>query len=120
MSTLNNLPVPITVTVQTAGFTVPAGRSARITVNLEGTATFTINGVLALRGTQNSVLGSSPLKQNSSAPLSLAANSGAAGASDAFVSATDQKTTVATFSVPTGTVLNGTGTFRYVVEQYPG
>lgn len=116
MSTLQSLLAPVAVSVQTAGYTVPAGRVARVTVNLEGSATFTINAALALRGTQNTVMaGSGTIFGNSGGSLHTSVTPGSGAA---FTSATDQKTVVQTYTFPPGTVLNGTGTFRYVVEEY--
>lgn len=137
MATLSHIPSPAAVSVKTAGYTIPVGRYSRCIVNLEGSATFTIDAVTALRGTQNNVLGSSPL---SSIPFSAVINAGGAQANrgslmtgntattgnpdvtdaDAFATATDQKTVVQDYFLPTGTVINGTGTFRVVVEEYLG
>jgi len=118
MTTIGNVQKPVAVSVKTAGYTIPNSRVARLTVNLEGSATFTIDGVTALRGTQNSVLGSSGLAYTST--LSGQLNTGNTGSNGAasFTSATDQKTVVAQLTVPAGTIINGTGTFRIIVEEY--
>lgn len=128
---------PTAASVKTGSYTIPAGSYARVVVNLEGSATFTIDTVTALRGTQNSVLGSSGLitqTQNieaSSAGIAttfsgqvLIARDGEVNGgtnnsgSNAFTAATDQKTIVAEYWLPTGTVINGTGTWRAAVMLY--
>lgn len=123
MATLNMIQAPLSVSVKTAGYTIPVGRVAKLTVNLEGTATFEINGVTALRATQNSVLGSTNLQVGNSNGFGTALGtqgfSGTASPTgSAFASATDQKTIVANLVVPAGTVINGTGAFRVIVEEY--
>jgi hypothetical protein len=121
---------PFSVAVKTATYTIPAGYYARAIVNLEGAATFTIDAVTALRGTQNSVLGSSVLDYHNATDVggsvvgqTLYSGSGptsaAARVGDAFTSVTDQKSITQELRLPTGTVINGTGTWRAVVELYP-
>jgi len=111
---------PLAVSVKTASYTIPTGRFARVLINLEGSATFTIGGVTAIRGTQNSVLASDNLKTNTSLSNALvtttASDPGTAGA--AFTETNDQKTTIAELWLPSGTVINGTGTWRAVVMEY--
>lgn len=114
---ITHIPNPASVSVKTAGYTIPANRYARAVVNLEGTATFTINAVTALRGTQNSVLGSSPVVTDTNSRL---ASSTATGGPLAYNSSTDQKTTVHDVFLPAGTVIGGTGTWRAIVEEYLG
>lgn len=134
MSTILMMQPPVSVSVKTAGYTIPAGRVARCIVNLEGAATFTIDGVTALRGTTNSVIvpngnsyrtSGTPTGLNASTQpgLPLAANGTTTGtASTAVVTVygtdTDNKTTIAEVRLPAGTVINGTGVFRVVVEEY--
>lgn len=116
---------PSSVAVKTASYTIPAGKYARVVVNLEGSATFTIGGVTALRGTQNSVLASDNIKLSVVASslgalgthlTGAAADLGAAGG--AFNETTDQKSVTETLWLPTGTIINGTGTWRAVVMEY--
>lgn len=117
---------PSAVSVKTGSYTIPAGKYAKVTVNLEGSATFTIGGVTAIRGTQNSVLGSSLLTtfngggagsaDNNSLSTGVPTSENSAGA--AFSSATDQKTVIAELWLPTGTVIDGTGTWRAVVQEF--
>lgn len=125
---------PASVSVKTASYTIPAGRYARVIVNLEGSATFTINAVLALRGTQNSVITSNsnvyvttgvPNLLVVSPPGQLHVSSGNWNTSNStsavaplYANATDQKTVVQDFWCPTGTVISGTLTWRAVVEEY--
>lgn len=116
---------PSSVAVKTASYTIPAGKYARLVVNLEGSATFTIGGVTALRGTQNSVLASDNIKlsvvSSSVGALGTHATGSVAdlgSAGGAFNETTDQKTIVAEYWLPTGTIINGTGTWRAVVMEY--
>lgn len=128
---------PLSTTVRTASYTIPAGRYARVVANLEGSATLTINGTTALRGTQNSILSSSGLitqtqiinagfggvSTNFSGQVLMTGagvNNGGTNnfGSAAFTSGTDQKTVVQEFWCPTGTVINGTGTWRAIVTEY--
>ena len=124
MATISHIPNPIAISVKTAGYTIPANRYARAVVNLEGTATFTIDAVTALRGTQNSVLGSSAMDGSlanvSEFGINVQTSTASWGGAAAFTSATDQKTVVQDFFLPSGTVINGTGTWRAVVEEYGG
>ncbi len=132
MSTISHIPNPALVSIVSAGYTIPASRYARAVVNLEGSATFTIGGVTALRGTQNSVLGSDNLTRitasgtGSGVVGSLGTdggstgNNGYSGVGGAFTEAIDQKTVVQDYFLPAGSVINGTGTWRAVVEEYFG
>jgi hypothetical protein len=107
---------PASISVKTASYTIPAGRYARVLVNLEGSATFTINAVLALRGTQNNILSGSSLVLGTPSPALLTTSS--TGTGSAFTSTADQKVVVQDFWCPTGTVISGTLTWRAVVEEY--
>jgi len=125
---------PASISVKTASYTIPAGRYARVLVNLEGSATFTINAVLALRGTQNSVITSNSNVYVSTGVPSLAVAvpngqihvsqgfwqtlTSTASVAPLYANATDQKTVVQDFWCPTGTVISGTLTWRAVVEEY--
>lgn len=116
---------PVSVSVQAGIYYIPAGYYARVVVNLEGSATFTINGTIALRGTQNGVLASDNLKLTDPGSgyavgaLYMHTAGGAPGAAGAaFNETTDQKTVVAEYNLPTGTAINGSGVWRAVVELY--
>lgn len=111
---------PVAISVKTTSYTIPAGKYARVVVNLEGSATFTIGGVTALRGTQNSVLGSSPITHstNGSAVRMAVGDPATFTNGLAYASATDQKTLIADFFCPTGTVISGTVTWRAIVTEY--
>lgn len=127
-------PIPVAVSVKTASYTIPAGRYAKIVVNLEGSATFTIGGATALRGTQNSVIASDNISTTSGQETidafgtvgtrtalltrSSTASNPATANGTAFNETTDQKTVVAEFTLPTGTVINGTGTWRATVMEF--
>lgn len=106
---------PIQISVVTTSFTVPAGRYARVIANVEGSATFTINGATALRGTQNSVLTSSVMRTDGSGFLAAGPTT---GIQNAYGFGVDQKPLVHDFFLPTGTIINGSGSWRAVVEQY--
>ena len=124
---------PSSVAVKTGSYTIPAGKYARVVVNLIGSATFTIGGVTALSGTQNSVItsdnnlyrvGGTPgtIATGNSGQLGTTSFSGAPGTSTSavtvFANTTDQKSTVAEYWFPTGTIINGTGTWRATVMEY--
>jgi hypothetical protein len=109
---------PLAVSVKTASYTIPTGRFARVLINLEGSATFTIGGVTAIRGTQNSVLAGANLRTNTTISNALITTSSPGTVGAAFTDTTDQKTTIAELWLPSGTVINGTGTWRAVVMEY--
>lgn len=112
---------PAAISVKTTNYTIPEGRYARVIANVEGSASFNINGSLALRGAQNSVLATSPLllaKGGSGASGITAQSTSAAGIEAAFSSQTDQKPLVQDFWVPQGTIISGSGSWRAVVEEY--
>jgi hypothetical protein len=113
---------PDSVSVITSSYTIPAGKYARVVVNLEGSATVTINGTTALRGTQNSVLASDNLAVRvSGATEGALINDGGTGSVSlgaAYNETTDQKTVISDFWCPTGTVIGGTGTWRAIVTIY--
>lgn len=110
---------PSSVSVKTGSYDIPTGKYAKVVVNLEGSATFTIGGVTALVGTQNSVLGSSSLTySNTGVSGRLSTHGAETVAGSAFTPATDQKTVIAEYWLPAGTTINGTGTWRAVVMEY--
>jgi hypothetical protein len=115
---------PASVSVKTASYTIPAGRYAYVVANVEGTGTFTIDAATALRSTQNSVLASdnlrtsTPASQQSSALYTSTSDASASAIGGAFNETTDQKTVVHGYWVPSGTIINGTGTWRAVVTEY--
>jgi hypothetical protein len=121
MSTISHIPNPVSVSVKTALYTIPSDRYARVTVNVIGSATFTINAVTALSGTQNNVLASSTMQTgaNNAGTLSVGGN-GTAGNTAAYGVIADQKNLSETYYLPGGTVINGTGVWRAVVEEYLG
>jgi hypothetical protein len=116
---------PNSVAVITTSYTVPAGSFAKVLVNLEGSATLTVNGNTAIRGTQNSVLASDNLRTatgggaNTSNALFTTTSDGSTGAiGSVFNETTDQKTVTSDIFVPSGTVISGTGTWRATVMLY--
>lgn len=124
---------PVSVSVKTGSYTIPAGKFARAVVNVIGSGTFTINGNTALSGTQNNVITSSAnmYRDNRGASVSGIAVvqggliSGAAvtgingtGVSLVYANETQQQNLVKDFYLSTGTVINGTGTWRATVEEY--
>lgn len=125
---------PVSVSVITSSYTVPAGKFAQVHYNLEGASTITVNGATASRGTSNTVLGSDnislgPLKGdgnfNSYRQLITSTWPGAEPASSsvnytgtAFNESTDNKTVVGDLFLPSGTVISGSGTWRATVMIY--
>lgn len=115
---------PVSVSVKTASYTIPAGKYARVLVNLEGSATFTIGGVTAIRGTENTVLASdnlrtvTPASQQSNALYTSTGETSASAVGGAFNESVRQTAITAELWLPTGTVINGTGTWRAVVMEY--
>lgn len=138
---------PSSVSVKTASYTIPSGKYALLTVNLIGTATFTIDGVTALQGAQNNtitnfnglfrgtgtaaiasgnqytrgglVLNTAP-STNTYAIDTAAYSPTANQPVQVFANETDQKVIISEVWVPTGTVISGTGTFRIIVQEYNG
>lgn len=113
---------PSSISVVTGSYTVPAKKYVRAIVNIEGTGTFTINGATALRSTQVNVLTSSVLRVNNQGG-GTSLSTGLLGGSTvdtgaAFSFASDQKPIVAEVFLPSGTVINGTGTWRAIIELY--
>jgi hypothetical protein len=117
MATISHIPNPLSVAVKTASYTITAGRYARVTANVIGTATFTINAATALQGTQNNVLSSSSMTVVGDARLSTTTG---VGTSAAYGVVADQKNLSETYYLPEGTIINGTGSWRAVVEEYGG
>lgn len=127
---------PASTTVRTASYTIPAGRYARVVANVIGSGAFTIGGVVALQGTQNSVISSDNLTvvaQQGTVAGGGQINIGGLlgtntsnslnsvnGGGTAFNEATQQHNLVESYWVPEGTVINGSGTWRAVVEEYVG
>lgn len=125
---------PDSVSVKTSSYTIPAGKFARLVVNLIGTSTFTIGGVTALQGTSTTVINSSAnLYRASGTPTTLSAsvppgtglvnnaspsNAGVTTVAAVFGNSTEEKVITIDIWVPTGTVISGTGTFRITVQEY--
>lgn len=123
---------PVSVSVKTGSYTIPAGKYARAIVNVIGSGTFTINGTTALSGSQNNVITNvnNLYRDNRAATVSgisvvqggLISGSGQTGAGSGVLlvygNETDQKPLVHDYFLPTGTVINGTGTWRATVEEY--
>lgn len=111
---------PIAISVKTGSYTIPSGRFAKITVNIEGTGTFTINGVLAFRGVQSTLLSSLEIYGSNlyarNIKVDIGSNDGKTG--NLAISTTDQKPLVAEIFAPAGTAINGTGVWRAVVQEY--
>lgn len=109
---------PASVSVQSGSYSIPAGNYARVTVNIDGTGTFTIGGTTALSSTEISVLSTTSLRMGFTTTDALHTVGGQSGGPAATTSATDKKSVTATYFLPTGTAINGTGTWRAVVELY--
>ena len=123
---------PDSVSVKTGSYTIPPAKYARVVVNLIGSATFTIDAVTALSGAQNSTITSAgnlykmagnpgTVSSNQVGTLGTAGFSGGSSTTSTeavFGNETDQKVVVAEYWLPTGTIINGTGTWRAVVMIY--
>lgn len=120
MSTISHIPNPAFVSVVSAGYTIPASRYARAVVNVIGSGTFTINAVTALAGTQNSVLSGSNMVVGTGSENGLRAATFGGPYANAYTTVVDQKNLVQDYFLPAGTIINGTGTWRAVVEEYLG
>jgi hypothetical protein len=123
MATISHIPNPVAVSVKTAGYTIPANRYARAVVNLIGSATFTINAVTALQGTQATLASTGPTVNRGTDGTSfgsIQAVTGAGIGTHSWSGVTYQETTVKDYFLPAGTIINGTGTWRAVVEEYGG
>ena len=111
--------VPLAVAVKTGSYTIPARRFAVVVVNVEGSGTFTIDGATAIRGTQYGILASDNLGNvNSIGALMANAVATNTASGTAFTEGTAQETVAVEIVVPTGTIINGTGTWRATVTEY--
>jgi hypothetical protein len=128
---------PVSVSVKTASYTIPAGKFARVVVNVIGSGTFTINGNTALSGTQNNVITSvnnmyrapgsgviaaSQPYQPGAIQTTVSGTTTSQGSAQnsllVYGNETDQKPLIQDYYLSTGTVINGTGTWRATVEEY--
>lgn len=112
---------PISTSVKTSSYTIPAGNYARASVFILGTGTFTIDGLVACGGVQNTVLASDNLKLGTTSlpgALITAASDSGYSTGGAFTEATDLKPIVAEYWLPTGTVVSGSGTWAVTIELY--
>lgn len=108
---------PESISVKTASYTVPAGKYAYITANVIGAATFTIGGATAISGNASTLLSSTTLDLGGTTG-SLLTNTTLGAGTNAFTSTTVNTTETASFWAPSGTVINGTGTWRATVSIY--
>lgn len=116
---------PISVSVKTASYTIPANKYARVLVNLIGSATFSINGTTALQGSQWTVLASDNLATRTdtsltpaTVTLSTTTNVDYGSSGTAFNESTAYQNVIAELWLPAGTEISGTGTWRAVVMEY--
>lgn len=119
---------PESVSVVTGSYTVPPGKYARVIANVSGSSTFTIGGATALASTSAtwSVLASDNLRTvsggggSTNALFTNTAETSIQAVGSAFNESTAQMNTALSevYFLPSGTVINGTGTWRAVVEQY--
>jgi len=111
---------PESVSVRTGSYTIPAGKYAFVTVNVEGTGTFTIGGTTALRGTSNTVLASSALDYRTGTGHNalITVSGGTSNDGNAFSTSTNSSSPTANYWLPSGTVINGSGTWRAVVSIF--
>lgn len=113
---------PESISVKTSSYAIPAGKYAYVSVNVEGTGTFTISGATALRGTSHSVLAGSVLDYDSATHVGqnrmLVNESGGTNSGNAFSSDTVTTSITAHYWVPAGTTISGSGTWRATVSLY--
>ena len=123
---------PVSVSVKTSSYTIPAGKYAYVTANAIGSATFKIGGTTALSGssTTQTTNTSSALRYGTasggvfSTERHLLSNSAGDYADtphgDAFgyASKTFNEVATASYWLPAGTVISGSGTWRATVSLY--
>ena len=120
---------PASVSVKTSSYTIPIGKYAYVSANVEGTGTFTIGGDIALRGTTSSQitntssiarsrLGSFPNTSSSSILTTNATPDAGDSASFGYGSATFTESVTSSYWIPAGSVISGSGTWRATVSLY--
>jgi len=124
---------PVSVSVKTSSYTIPAGKYAYVTANAIGSATFEIGGATALSGssTTQTTNTSSTLRYGrgdgvnyvlENHLLATDASNGHGGTphGDAFgyASKTFNEVATASYWLPAGTVISGSGTWRATVSLY--
>lgn len=114
---------PVATAVKTASYTIPAGRYAKVSANVQTGGTFSISGVIALSSVSASwtALASSPVTTgNDGQGTAMKTMSGGTNTGAAFGSSTAVLQTSASesFWVPAGTVITGAGSWRATVQEY--
>jgi len=124
---------PVSVSVKTSSYTIPAGKYAYVTANAIGSATFEIGGATALSGS------STTQTTNTSSALRYGTGRGGAytterhllsgyvnndlardphGDAFGYASKTFNEVATASYWLPAGTVISGSGTWRATVSLY--
>lgn len=124
---------PVSVQVVTGSYTVPARKWARVTAHVIQGGAFTINGSTALSSVNSlrswSVLASDNYQHWNHSTLGRAemsitstTNATSLGVGTGFNENTAYSEAItsetATFKIPSGSVINGSGTWRATVELY--
>jgi hypothetical protein len=113
---------PTSVSVKTGSYTIPSGKYARVSVALLGDSTFTIGGTTCLESKTWSVLSSDNLRladgAATNALFTTVGNTGIGSTGGAFNENPAYGNASCSYFLPAGTVINGTGVWRAVVEEY--
>lgn len=109
---------PESTSVRTSSYTIPTGKYAKVDVQCIGGGTFTIDGATALSSSSWSVLASDNMRMDANNYLTTGANGTIGGVGGAFNENTAYDNQTQTFWLPSGAVINGTGTWRAVVQIY--
>jgi len=119
---------PLSVSVKTGSYTIPSGKYAYVSANVEGTGTFTLGGDIALRGTTtaqvtntaSTLRGNGDMFPSLSGALILASEgpNGDDVESLTYSSVTFSESVTSAYWLPAGSVINGSGTWRATVSLF--
>ena len=101
---------PTSVSVKTSSYTIPAGYYACVVANVAGSGSFTIDSDTALVAALWTALASSGLQTSNTPGTTALLTSGTNSLpGNAFTSSSAKAAVSATYWLPTGTVINGSG-----------
>lgn len=125
MSSLTVVPFnfqPANVSVKTGSYTIPAGKYAKVDVQCEAGGSFTIDGLTALTSKSWTVLSSDNLGtyngNGGEKILATGSTTTFAGNGGAFNEATAYDSQTQSYWLPSGAIINGSGTWRAVVQEF--